>query len=200
LVDKIIIERSDKQLFNDLVLTKEGGAFITDTYAHRVYYATPEINKLELFLESDSLLAWANGIALSPDNSILYVASARHITVVDLQTKTMQPIENQKAIDNYGIDGLMYFNNSLVAIVNGTKEEKENHIARYILSPDGRGIETRVIIDKGNPLFNIPTTGVIVDNNLYCLANTCLKVFTKNQMNEKDKLQNPLVLKYGLAE
>jgi hypothetical protein len=88
----------------------------------------------------------------------------------------------------------------LIAVVNGVATEKDIHIARYDLSPDGREIRSRSIIDKANPLFNIPTTAVIGGDNLYCLADTGLGVFLKNQMNDRSKLQSPTVLKYNLAE
>ena len=200
LIKKFILLKDEQQLFNDLVLTKEGGAYITDTYASRIYTIPSDLSKLELLLESDSLLKWANGIAISPDNKILFVASGRHITIIDLLTKEMQPIVNPNGIDNFGIDGLVFYKNGLLAVVNGVTSENEIHIARYLLSTNLKEIMESSIIDKGNPLFNIPTTCVMVDDDLYCLANTCLNVLNQKQMKDLEKLQPPMVLKYILKE
>jgi len=200
LVKKFVLDKKEHQLFNDLVLTREGAAYITDTEAHRIYFVPPDLSRLELFLESTDLLNSANGIAISPDNAVLYVAALKHLTLIDLKTKAMRPIGNPAAADDFGIDGLLFHQGGLVAVVNGVATEEDIHIARYDLSPDGREIRSRSIIDKANPLFNIPTTAVIVGDDLFCLADTGLGVFLKNQMNDRSKLRNPTVLKYNLAE
>lgn len=198
LLKKFIISDEETHLFNDLVLTEEGNAFITDTYTWQIYTVSSHLKGIELFIKSDSLLRWANGIAISPDNAFLYVATNRHISIVDLRTREIKPIRNPAVIENSGIDGLSLYKGYLIAVVNGGKEEKDMHIAQYRLSPDGLGIMEMSIIDKGNPLFNVPTTAVIVGDDLFCLANTSLRIFTRNRMNETERLQKPLILKYRL--
>jgi sugar lactone lactonase YvrE len=200
LIKKFTLDKKEHQLFNDLVMTREGSAYITDTEAHRIYFVPSDLSRLELFLESAEMLNSANGIAISPDQAVLYVAALKHLTLIDLKTKAMRPIGNPAAVDDFGIDGLLFHQGGLVAVVNGVATEKDIHIARYDLSPDGREIRNRSIIDRSNPLFNIPTTAVIVGDDLFCLADTGLGVYLKNQMNDRSKLQNPTVLKYGLAD
>jgi hypothetical protein len=153
-----------------------------------------------LFLESDSLLAGANGMVLTSDNSMLYVASnTKGIVVVDLRSKSIQPIACSLPIETKGIDGLMLYENSLIGVFNGDGDMSKHHISSYLLSFDGREITSEFIIDQNNPLFNEPTAGVIVGNDMYCLAATNLRQFVMDESFALPKLKNPIVLKYELS-
>lgn len=200
LLKKLVLEGRERRLFNDLALMPDGSAYVTDTDGHCVYFVPADLGRLDVFLDSEEFLKEANGIAASPDGAVLYVASAMHITLVDLRSKAMRPIGNPTSAADSGIDGLLYHRSGLVAVVNGVATEEEIHLARFDLSPDGRAIRGKTVIDRGNPLFNIPTTAVMAGDDLYCLANTCLGVYLRGQMNDLSKLQEPMVLKYRLAE
>jgi len=54
------------------------------------------------------------------------------------------------------------------------------------------------LIDHKNPLFDEPTTGVIVGDELYCLAATYLRLFVMDGNVDISKLKNPIILKYQL--
>lgn len=199
LVKKLAAERGKFPAFNDLLLTDDGGAYISDCLGHAVYYVNPALEKLELFIRSEELLRGANGIQISADKSFLYVASeTQGIVMLDLATKKIEPINNRLEMDTKVIDGLMFYKNSLIAILNPGLDRKFHCIVRYFLSNDGKEIIGAVIIDKNNPLFGMPTTGVIADDNLYCLAATLLDQLTVDNKYDITKLKNPLVLKYNL--
>jgi WD40 repeat protein len=189
---------SDMQYhLNDLILTKNGAAYITDTQSSRIFHVPSDLNKLTIFM-IDSLIYWPNGIAISPNDSLLYVESDYNgILIIDLYDKSINKIGNPMSVETGGIDGLMYYKNSLIGIANSQHENFE-YVVRYKLNSNGREIISASIIDKANPEFNTPTTGVIVEDYLYVLASTCLDVYNSNKMNQKDLLKNPLVLKYQL--
>jgi len=199
LIKKFVLEQKEPQLLNELALLEDGSAYLTDTDGFRVYFVPADLSRLELFLPSDELLNSANGITASPDGSVLYVAAAKHIVLVDVRLKTMRPIDNPSALPDSGIDGLYSHRGGLVAVVNGVKTLKEVHLARFILSPDGQEIRGRTVIDRGNPLFSVPTTAVLAGDDLYCLAVNSIDVYLRNQMSDREKLKNPTVLKYRLA-
>jgi hypothetical protein len=100
-------------------------------------------------------------------------------------------------VDTKSIDGLMFHKNSLVGILN-PNDANLHCIVRYYLSDDGKEIIGAVIIDRNNPLFAIPTTGVISGDELYCLAATLLDQLSVSGNYDIAKLKNPLVLKYKL--
>ncbi|MFC2136277.1 SMP-30/gluconolactonase/LRE family protein, partial [Bacteroidota bacterium] len=183
---------------NDLILTNEGGAYITDTQSGHLFMVPPDLSELKLFMV-DSLITVQNGITISPDNTLLYVEDDTNgIIVVDLNKNTIEPIRNVMSIFTGGIDGMVYYNQSIIGVVNSQYDF--DYIVRYFLSDDGREIVAASIIDKANPEFITPTTCTLADNNLFVLAATCLSVYNRNQMEQPGMLKNPVVLKYGLSE
>lgn len=196
---KFASESGAPQLLNDLVLTDDGSAYITDTEARKIYEVPADLSRFELFAGPDGLLKDANGIAISPDNATLYVAAALGITLVDLKSNAIRPIGNAEAVGRQGIDGLVYYRGGLIGVVNGVKRVEDIHIARYRLSPDGREIVAVSTIDKANPLFNIPTTCVIEGDSLFCLADTSLGVYLSGRL-DTGNLRKPAVLKYALRD
>ena len=138
---KLFTEKGKIPAFNDLIVTKDGDAYISDWKGNSIYYVPSDLSKVELFLKSDSLLVGANGMAASPDNSFLYVSSYEEgIVLVDLKSKSINPIGNQMSVDTRGIDGLMLYKNSLIGISNGDTDLNKHYIARYELGTDGREI------------------------------------------------------------
>ena len=200
MIKKFILANNTAHLFNDLALTSTGDAFITDSYSDVIYTVPAALTGLKPFVESDSLLIGSNGLTVSPDNKLLYVATGGGIIVINLKTLDIKPLGKPGKINTSGIDGLVFYKGSLIGVVNSMDEESEMYIARYNLSPDLHEILGMSIIDKGNPLFNLPTTCVIADEYLYCLANTSLRIFLQKKMNYEDKLHNPVILKYKIAE
>jgi len=199
LLQKFFTARNSFPAFNDLVLMKDGGAYITDWKGNGIYRVPADLSRVELFIKSDDLLAAPNGINASPDEAFLYVAlDSQGIVLVDLKTRGIKPIANRLAADMKSIDGLLLYQNSLIGILNGRIDKNEHCIARYQLSADGREIIAAAILDKNNPLFDIPTTGVIVNNELYCLAATFLNSLKDDGTFNLNDLKDPVVLRYKL--
>lgn len=199
LIKSFFTNKGKAPTFNDLALTASGGAFISDYGGNSIYQVPANLSRVELFLKSDSLLSGANGMAITPDNSLLYVASnTKGIVIVDLKIKSVQAIITRLPADTRGIDGLMIYHNSLIGVFNGNSDMGKHRISRYMLSPNGYEIASLSIVDQGNPLFNEPTSGVIVGDELYCLAATYLRQFVMDRSMDMAKLKNPIVLKYKL--
>lgn len=198
LIKSFFTEKKRVPVFNDLVLTENGGAFISDVEGNSIYQVPSDLSKVELFVQSDALLVGANGLAIRPDNSFLYAASlTKGIVLIDLSDKTIQQVANNSSIQANGIDGLMLYKNSLIGIANGDYDLTKHYIARYQLSNDGLEIVSATMIDVHNPLFATPTTGFLTGNEFYCLAATYLQFFTMRGGIDP-RVQNPFVLKYIL--
>jgi hypothetical protein len=198
LLKKIIVKNTAPQLFNDLVLTKEGDAYITDSYKSMIYKVAAESDRLETFVGPDSQLKDLNGIAISPDDRILYPATGAGIAMIDIATRSVSPVGDPGKNGSGGIDGIVFHKGSLYGIVNIKADESEMYVARFKLTSDLKSITEVSVIDKGNPLFNLPTTCVIAEDELYCLANTSLVLYLRDKSDEKGLFQNPLILKYKL--
>jgi hypothetical protein len=77
LIRKYTLSRkTEKHLFNDLVINSHGDVFVTDSQAGTVYWISRATGRLEVFNASLKVSA-ANGIAISYDGKILYVAGFR---------------------------------------------------------------------------------------------------------------------------
>jgi hypothetical protein len=200
LIKKFILEKDSIHLFNDIALTSNGDAFITDSYSDVIYMVPAELTGLRPFVESDTLLKWANGLTVSPDNQLLYVATGNGIIIINIKTLAIKRIGNPDNVSTSGIDGLVFYKGSLIGVVNSKDNESDMYIARYKLNADLQKIVGMSVIDKGNPLFNLPTTCVIAEDYLYCLANTSLRLYFQDKTNSKDKFQNPVILKYKISE
>jgi hypothetical protein len=197
LIKKFIIAEQTEHLFNDLALSGEGDAYITDSYSHVIYTVPSDLTVLKPLTESGSLLNGANGLTVSPDNNILYVATADGITVINLKTLEIKPILKSENIADSGIDGLVFYKGSLFGVVNSKDDEQEMFIAGYKLSNDLVGITAMKIIDRGNPLFNLPTTCAVAGDYLYCLVNTSLRIYFQDK-NSTERLNDPIIMKYKI--
>lgn len=68
-----------------------------------------------------------------------------------------------------GIDGLYFYNNTLIAIHNGTKPYR---VMQYFLSEGGQTIEMERVINRGGDSLGEPTLGQVKDGYFYYLANS----------------------------
>lgn len=68
-----------------------------------------------------------------------------------------------------GIDGLYFYNNTLIAIHNGTKPYK---VVQYFLYDTGLTIELERVINRGGESLGEPTLGQVKDGYFYYLANS----------------------------
>jgi hypothetical protein len=68
-----------------------------------------------------------------------------------------------------GIDGLYWNSGELLGVQYGTGEYR---VMRWKLSPDGRKAMSSETLEYGTDLVNDPTTGAILGDNFYFIANT----------------------------
>lgn len=68
-----------------------------------------------------------------------------------------------------GIDGLYYYNNTLIAIHNGTKPFR---VVQYFLNEAGNYIDLERVINRGGESLGEPTLGQVKDGYFYYIANS----------------------------
>lgn len=184
--------------YNDLVEDKRGNIFFTDSYGQAVYKIDARSDSVDIFYEGDEIIH-PNGITISPDNRYLYIASNDNgIRVLDIEKRVVtggpDTTNNSK-----GIDGLKYYRNSLIGIQNDVRQRSDVKIARYFLDDSGSMITHMEIIDQDHPMFDIPTTFVISEDYLYCLANSQLaNISSEYTIRSEEALDDIVILKYKL--
>jgi hypothetical protein len=111
----------------------------------------------------------ANGITLSPYQSLLYVSAFPDgITIVDLKTHAATPIARPAGLCLAAIDGLYFHAGALIAIQNGFMTPR---IARFSIARNLRTIEGFEVLERRNPLFEGVTTGVLAGDEFFYMAN-----------------------------
>lgn len=164
--------------FNDLTFAPSGDIYLTDTPAGAVWHlanSAAELSKIP------AKFPFANGIAISSDGTLLYVATYPDgILLVDLKTNVIAPIPHPADLCLATIDGLYFHRDSLIAIQNAFMTPR---VVRFDLSRGHRSIERFDVLERRNPLFEGVTTGVIAGDDFYYMANI---------QDEKKAIFNPI--------
>lgn len=192
LVKKWVLPPSkENHLFNDLAVTSAGDAFFTDSDFGAVYHVNAQLEQPELWAK-DATLRDSNGIALLTDESI--VVAATGFSKINTKTREITSLPF-KAYYTLGIDGMSRYKQSLIGVQNVSFPVSIN---QYYLDASLSKIEKGRVILADHPQFDIPTTGVVVDNWFYFIANSQLANFEKGHIKDASKLQEALIMRVKL--
>ncbi len=199
LIKKYEISDEKSHTLNDLAIDDAGNIYFTDTDHQSIYIIKKDSDSVALFFNHESIIH-PNGITISPDSKRLYIASNDSgIKVLDISKKIILNA-NQYFEESKGLDGIKFYKNSIIGIQNEVPRSCDVKIARYPLSPDGKEISGINIIDQNHPLFEIPTTFVIVNNQLFCIANSQMGNINWQNYSIRNyrALNDIFILKYDL--
>lgn len=187
-----------RNFLNDLTIAQNGDIYVTDIRTKRIYQIPNKSNDLNIFYQlTDSMSP--NGIDISDDQRYLFIAvyGGNNVVRIDLNTKELTALELPDS-EEIAADGLYFYQNSLIAI---QPWNSERIVTRYHLAEDLKTITHLSVLDNDNPHFLQPTTGVIVDGYIYCIANSQLQAFKEAYNNDDlSVLKNPVVLKIRLNQ
>jgi hypothetical protein len=183
---------------NDLAVATNEDVFITDSESNKIYTIQAKKAVLEVYLETDEVKN-SNGITISDDGKYLYLASDKKgIRIVERQTKR---IINQPNQDYAGIDGLKFYKNSLIGIVNGKKGD-ENGIYRYFLNKENTKITRKEKIFSFKDESKISTTFSISNSYMYFVLNTQIDNLDSEsgQIIDEKKLEVYQLMKFWIGD
>ena len=180
--------------FNDLVVHPSGDVYVS-AGPDGIFRIPGEAGRLEPFFAEQGLLV--NGLDLSPDGRRLFLAdSSRGIRRLELATRKSAALPAPPGSDLRGIDGLYFHRGGLVAIQNGRSPER---IVRLRLNAALDRIEGVAVLEEANPLWVIPTTGVVVGDSLHYVGTSQLESFARDHtIWPREKLKDTLILKLRL--
>jgi hypothetical protein len=158
---------------NDLVVTRTGDAYVTNTSDGSVWRARVGRDTLQPFLPPGSVPE-ANGIALSPDDATLFIAGVDHIYRVEINTRTATMLIAPAGVFTGCMDGLYWYRGALVGIQNSIHPGRVMHFA---LSPTHDHIAKATVLERYHPAFNGVTTAAIDGTTLLYFANTQSRAF-----------------------
>lgn len=191
LIDKYETKEITSSVFGDLTLNSKGQVFVSDGKTNTIFTIDEKSKTLNPYFTSEEF--WnIQGIAFSDDDHILFIADyikgPYRLNTLSMELTQFQS-ENELSLK--GIDGLLYFNNSLVAIQNGVRP---NRVTRYELDQQQMRIISATIIDKAHPSFNEPTMGCIYKNKLYYIANSAWGAYDENHALKPELIKDVVVL------
>ena len=184
LVERFPPPTSGPHLFNDLVLRDNEEIYLTDSLANLTYrFDRKSHSFVEVRLYRN--VYYPNGIALSGDGSLLYVADAFGIVLLDLGNHRSREVVPGPSNTVSGADGLYWYRNSLVAIQNSLGSSR---IVQFRLSPDGVTVTATTILEYRSPLVMLPTTGAMVGSKFYFMSNTQVDNFKAEKILDPARL------------
>ncbi|TDP02868.1 TPR end-of-group domain-containing protein [Flavobacterium sp. 245] len=181
-------------VFGDLIVTKNNEVYISDS-------AEPIIYKIE----KENLVVWKDlrkeafnlqGIALNKKESKLFVADyLKGIISIDIKSQKGNWLEFSEETSKKGIDGLVFYKNSLIAIQNGVVPIR---IVRYNLDETETKIIDFKVLDNNREEFNEPALATLVKNKMYFFANSPWKFYDKDFQLDESKFENPKLFELDL--
>ena len=169
---------------NDLVL-REREVYTTDSFANLVYRFDRKPHEFTS-LRFPRPIFLPNGITLSGDRNLLYVADMLGVIVVDLRTGAAQDLVPDAHDTLAGIDGLYWYKGDLIGVQYGTAAYR---VMRWSLAKDRPTIMASEVLERGTELVNDPTTGAIFQGHFYFMANTSIANLENDKIVDVSKLE-----------
>lgn len=171
-------------LLNDLAIAADGTVYVTDNRAGIIYRVPAIDDSLERFVEPDpARMNGPNGITASADGRALYVAFVEGIARLDLASRTLAFLPSPRDVSTAGVDGLYAYRGDLIAVQNPGRLER---VVRFRLDSSGTAVVAADVLERGREVMEIPTTGAIVGNRFYYIANSQIR-----RLGDDDRLARP---------
>ncbi|MEH6461341.1 hypothetical protein [Chitinimonas sp. JJ19] len=162
------LEGADALQFNDVAVADDGSVYVSDSAEGSLWRLKPGEAALARFGEKGSLRG-ANGLAVGQGNA-LYVTLSTGIARVDATTGEAMRMPQPDTVMTGGIDGLYWRDQALFGVQNSTNPGR---VIRVALAADGRSISGMTVLQSHHhPALDEPTTGTLVGDKLYVIANS----------------------------
>lgn len=192
LIKKYMLPQNESHFLNDVAIASSGDVYVTDSHVPAVYVIKYDKDEIEKFVDLTGE-TYPNGIDITMNGEKLFVSTSSILTI-DTRTKSIVPLKHPKNVI-LSADGLYLYKNSLIAVQNYFY----NRIAQFFLNDALDEVVDYKILESYNPIFNIPTTGAIAEDNFYFIANSQLANFNaEGKIFPMDKLDTVKILKLGL--
>ena len=198
LLKKYVLDNEKEvHFFNDMAIAKDGTLYISHMFKEHAIYRINESDMLEKIFDLSDF-PYPNGITLSEDDNYLFIAHSQGLARLDLksaQLKNLKVPEKTKISRRESIDGLYYLEGSLIGI-----QPDINTVQRFYLNPEMDAITKSETLELNHPMMDNPTTGEIVGDYFYYIANAQFGKFDENGLFPMSKLYEPVVLNVELDD
>ncbi len=194
---KKIVKRfktNGKHVFGDIAISKKGEVFISDSASPIIY--TIKNNELSVWLNLEKEAFNLQGITFNADFSQMYVADYLKgiMSIPMAKPQSFKWLKFPENTASKGIDGLVFYKNSLIAVHNGINPIR---IVRYFMNAENE-ISNHKILDHNRTEFNEPALVAIKGNELYFFANSPWKAYDKTFKLNLDAFESPMLFRLAL--
>ncbi len=149
----------------DLVLSPTGVCYVSDSAVPRIFRIKGK--QAQLLFDGNQTLVNLQGLTLYGDFLFIadYLLGIHRLTISD---GSLIPIPIAYPYNTAGVDGLYYYNNSLIAIQNGVYPFR---IGRFFLG-DHQKIKKFEYFEKASDYLDEPTLGLMLNDQFYFVANS----------------------------
>lgn len=198
LISKFSPADKKEYIFGDLTLSPTGKVFVSDTKNNIIFTVNESKGILEEWFTSSEF--WnLQGLTFTPDGKYLFIADyVRGIFRLDTQSKELIWIKHNLPISVKSVDGLSYYNNSLITIQNMINPMR---VTQLVLNESKDAFTSYKIIDRGHPAFNEPTIGCVTGDHFYYVANSQWSGYDEERkIKPAEQLQDIVILKADLKK
>jgi len=191
LLNKYSLATPTNSVFGDLTLDSKGNVYVSDGVTNTIYVVNEGKGVLEPYYTSDEF--WnLQGITFSPDDKYLFISDyIKGPYRLDCHSMALIKLESTSPQSLKGIDGLLFYNNSLIAIQNGVSPFRST---RYFLNNELNQIVQAAIIDRDHPAFHEPTIGCFDGSDFYYVATSQWGAYDENHQLKTEKLKDIVIL------
>jgi sugar lactone lactonase YvrE len=187
-----------ENVFGDLTLDPTGNVYVSDSRNNIIFKVNATNKKLEEFFTSPDILN-LQGIAFSTDGKNLFIADyIGGLFHLNMQSKKLARMKVSFDLSTKSVDGLSFYNNSLIAIQNSIYPMR---VTQYFLNAAQDELIGYKVIDAAHPAFNEPTIGFVDGNNFFYVANSLWSGYVnRKNLKPDDQLQDVVILKADLKK
>lgn len=154
---------------NDALVLTDGTLLVSDSSQGAIYRVRPDDAGMETLVPAGSLRS-PQGIAPAPHGSLVIVADySLGLLSLDPESGEIKLLEAPPSPTLVGIDGLSSHDLGFVAVQNGVRPAR---VLRIEVSGDLTRVESVETLERAHPAFDEPTTGCVVGDAFYFVANS----------------------------
>jgi len=168
LVARYLAPETDQVLLvNDVVVTPDGTAWLSESLVGGLYRVRPGSAEMELFVALPQF-GFANGVAASDDGQTIYIGHAEGLSAIDSKTGVVETVEPQGEFTLVSADGLSWADGALILVQN--QPSLNNRVIHVTLDPSGRKAMDFRQLSAGLPPGLEPYTSAVAGDVVYVTA------------------------------
>lgn len=151
----------------DVAIARDGTVYASDGLNGALYRCRPGCAALEILLAPGTLYS-AQGLAVSADQKLLYIADRRYgIAALERASDRLLQVTGDGSMMLDGIDGLTLHRGDLIATQTAYPPAR---IVRLHLSPNGLRVERQDVLERAHSGWGEVTLGTVAGDRLLYVA------------------------------